>query len=87
MIVVNVFKEADREPSDLRPSMTGKKLGLLVRVWYRRFAWMVYKLTHMYYMLARHPSDALGYLWTSSNLYRGDVPRRGDTVGQVVTHN
>ena len=74
MIVVNVFKEADRETSDLRPSMTGKKLGLRTRMQYHRFAWMVYKLTHMYYMPARNPSDALGYLWASDNLYRGDVP-------------
>ena len=70
MIVVNVFKEADRETSDLHPSMTGKKLGLLTRMQYRRFAWLMYKLTHMYYMPARHPFAALGYMWTSDTLYR-----------------
>ena len=86
MMVAKVFKEADRETSDLHPGMT-RKLGLLAHMQYRRFAWIVYKLTHMYYMPARNPSDALEYLWASDSLYRGYVSRRGDTVGQVITLN
>ena len=72
---VNVCKEVDRETSDLHPGMPEKKLGMLTRMQYRRFAWLMYKLTHMYYMPARNPSDALGYLWTSDTLYRKCVPR------------
>ena len=71
MMVAKVFKEADRETSDLHPGMT-RKLGLL---------------THMYYMPAHNPSDVLDYLWASDSLYRGYVTRRGDTVGQVITLN
>ena len=60
--MVNVLKEADRETSDPSSGMTKKKPGRLTHMQYRRFAWLKYKLTHMYYVPSRNPSDALGYL-------------------------